>query len=80
VVISNGVINLCPDKAAVFAEAYRVLRPGGVGQIADIANAKPLPVDDWCAAIESAGFDDISVSLAADAFGGLGRRAQRPRL
>jgi ubiquinone/menaquinone biosynthesis C-methylase UbiE len=29
VVISNGVINLCADKQAVFAEIYRVLRPGG---------------------------------------------------
>ena len=41
VVISNGVINLCADKAAVFAETYRVLRPGGVLQFADIANGKP---------------------------------------
>jgi len=30
VVISNGVINLCADKQAVFAEIHRVLRPGGV--------------------------------------------------
>jgi arsenite methyltransferase len=91
VVMSNGVINLCADKSAVFAEAYRVLRPGGVLQFADIANGKPLPdaavceidlwtgciagglpVDDWCAAIEGAGFDDISVGLAVDAFGGSG--------
>jgi arsenite methyltransferase len=91
VVISNGVINLCADKAAVFAEAFRVLRPGGVLQFADIANGKPLPeaavceidlwtgciagglpVDEWCRAIEGAGFDDISVGLAVDAFGGSG--------
>ncbi len=32
VVISNGVINLCPDKAAVLAEAFRVLKPGGRGR------------------------------------------------
>jgi arsenite methyltransferase len=43
VVISNGVINLCADKGAVFAEAYRVLRPGGVLQFADIANGRPVP-------------------------------------
>jgi arsenite methyltransferase len=43
VVISNGVINLCPDKAVAFTEAWRVLRPGGVLQFADIANGLPVP-------------------------------------
>lgn len=42
-VIANGVINLCPDKQQAFAEAFRVLRPGGVLQFADIANTKPVP-------------------------------------
>jgi SAM-dependent methyltransferase len=42
-VISNGVINLCADKQAVFAEIRRVLRPGGVLQFADIANGRPVP-------------------------------------
>lgn len=45
VVISNGVINLCADKRAVFAEIYRVLRPGGVLQFSDIANGRPVPIE-----------------------------------
>ena len=55
VVISNGVINLCPDKAQVFAEIYRVLKPGGRLQYADIANGNPVPeaavadIDLWTA-------------------------------
>jgi len=45
VVISNGVINLCPDKASVLAEAFRVLKPGGRLQVADIVVAKAVPDD-----------------------------------
>ena len=43
VVISNGVVNLCPDKRAVFSEILRVLRPGGWLEFADIANGSPVP-------------------------------------
>jgi SAM-dependent methyltransferase len=42
-VISNGVINLCADKRAVFEEIRRALRPGGWLQFADIANGRPVP-------------------------------------
>ncbi|MEE9255649.1 MAG: methyltransferase domain-containing protein [bacterium] len=43
VVISNGVVNLCPDKSRVFAEMRRVLKPGGRIQIADILVQKAVP-------------------------------------
>jgi arsenite methyltransferase len=43
VVISNGVINLCPDKAVVYQELYRVLKPGGWLQLADVMVQLPVP-------------------------------------
>ncbi len=59
-IISNGVINLAPDKPRVFAEAARLLKPGGRLAIADIVSGVPLPEkvvcnpDLWAACIGGA--------------------------
>jgi len=60
VVISNGVINLAPDKTKVFSEIHRVLRPGGRVYIADVVVARELKIearsnpDIWAACIGGA--------------------------
>ncbi len=75
VVISNCVVNLSPDKARVFAEAFRVLRPGGRVAIADIVATAALPdhargdlaLYTGCVA-GAAGIDEIEHLLRAAGF------------
>jgi len=72
VVISNGVINLSPDKPAVFREVARMLRPGGRLAIADIVTESQLPesvscnADLWAACIGGAmQVDDYVAAIEA---------------
>jgi arsenite methyltransferase len=73
-VISNGVINLSPDKQRIFAEAARVLRPGGRLAIADIVTTRQLTeaivsnADLWASCIGGATQQNIYRNLieAAD--------------
>lgn len=59
-VISNCVINLSPDKPAVFAESFRVLKGGGVFAVADITLPEEIPdsarkdMDSWSACMAGA--------------------------
>ncbi len=75
-VISNCVINLSPDKLAVFKESFRVLKPGGVFAVADVTLPKEIPeaarkdMDSWSACIAGALTDsEYKRLLETDGFG-----------
>jgi SAM-dependent methyltransferase len=72
-VISNCVINLAPDKRPVFAEAYRVLKPGGILSVSDIVSFGPVPesvrrdVELWAGCIAGAMPKDAYLDLIREA-------------
>ena len=69
IIISNCVINLAPDKARVFAEAFRVLKPGGKLAVSDIVTDGPLPhsikksLSAWAGCVAGAVEADAYVSM-----------------
>jgi SAM-dependent methyltransferase len=69
VVTSNGVLNLVPDKPRAFAEIFRVLRPGGRLQIADIVLGRPIKPESqndpqlWAECIVGAVLQDDYLAL-----------------
>jgi len=77
-IISNCVINLSPDKARVFREAFRVLKPGGRLAISDVVATAPLPQElsadphiYSCCIGGAAPVADIEAALLAAGFSGV---------
>jgi arsenite methyltransferase len=78
VIISNCVINLSPDKPAVFREAYRVLKPGGRLAVSDVVATAELP-EEWLEDMQllsacisgAATIDEVEAMLAGAGFVGI---------
>jgi arsenite methyltransferase len=73
VVTSNGVLNLVPDKRRAVNEMFRVLRPGGHAQIADVVIKAPVTPDCkqdpalWAECVVGASVDEVYLQLYRDA-------------
>lgn len=85
VIISNCVINLAPDKDAVFREAFRVLRPGGRMMVSDIVTDGELPAeirndpDAWARCIAGALDERVYLGkISAAGFQEVRVRSKRP--
>lgn len=72
-ITSNGALNLVPDKRRAVAEMFRVLRPGGRVQLADVVIRRPVTVDCsddprlWVECVVGATVDEELLRLLADA-------------
>jgi arsenite methyltransferase len=83
VVISNGVINLAPDKRRVFSEMFRVLKPGGHVFVADVVVQRELTLDArsnpdlWAACVGGALVETELLGIAREAGLSEGRVVQR---
>ena len=73
VIISNCVINLAPDKDAVFREAHRILKPGGRMFISDMVLTAPLPAhatedaENWVSCLSGAEPQDVYMGRMSEA-------------
>ena len=73
VIISNCVINLAPDKDAVFREAHRILKPGGRMFISDMVLTAPLPAhatedaENWVSCLSGAEPQDVYIGRMSEA-------------
>ncbi|WP_243303303.1 arsenite methyltransferase [Geothrix oryzisoli] len=84
VILSNCVVNLAPDKAKVFREAFRVLKAGGRLHVSDLVLARPLPeallqdLDAYAACISGAMLkDDYLAAIRAAGFEGVTVASER---
>ncbi|GLH68393.1 arsenite methyltransferase [Geothrix edaphica] len=84
VILSNCVVNLAPDKAKVFREAFRVLKAGGRVHVSDLVLARPLPealvqdMDAYAACISGAMLkDDYLAAIRAAGFQGVAVASER---
>ena len=72
-IISNCVINLAPDKDPVFAEAFRILRPGGRLMVSDLVKVEEIPLEEaedtanWVSCLAGTEMKDMYLGRIADA-------------